>query len=281
METRTKIRAIAIDLDGTVLRNDSTLSDRTADALRACLKNGIELIICTGRSPTSAEKHRLVLGASGPMVFYNGATVIDVPDGKLLASTLLPRDCSETSVAIARDLGLHFHAFLPGDRLVYEENRPESESYHKRTGLNGELADFDVLLKMGGPAEAGFIKCMYIAEPDQLDLVQKEIDQRLGTRVYSARSHRTFLEVMAPGVSKGRALALALDLRGISRMETVAFGDAENDVPMLEYAGRSYAVANAVTHARNVAYATIGSNEEDGVAVILEKILQNGGFSID
>ena len=281
MERRTKIKAIAIDLDGTVLHDDSTLSDRMADALRACLKSGIAVIICTGRSPTSAEKHLSLIGATGPMVFYNGAAVIDVPDGKLLASTLLPHDCAETGVAIARDLGLHFHAFLPGDRLVYEENRPESESYHKRTGLYGELADFDVLLKNGGPAEAGFIKCMYIAEPDQLDLVQKEIDQRLGTRVYSARSHRTFLEVMAPGVSKGRALALALDLRGLSRMETVAFGDAENDVPMLEYAGRSYAVANAAAHVRSVASGTIGSNEEDGVADILEKLLQNGGFSID
>jgi len=281
MATPTKIKAIAIDLDGTVLHDDSTLSDRTSEALRDCMRSGIGVIICTGRSPTSAEKYRSLIGASGPMVFYNGATVIDVPDGRLLASTLLTRDCAETTVAIARDLGLHFHAFLPGDKLVYEENRPESESYHARTGLYGELADFDVLLQDGGSADAGFIKCMYIAEPDQLDLVQKEIDLRLGARVYSARSHRTFLEVMAPGVSKGRALALALELRGLTRMETVAFGDAENDVPMLEYAGRSYAVANAVAHARIVASTTIGSNQEDGVATMLEKILLNGCFPID
>ncbi|GAB1484702.1 sugar-phosphatase [Treponema sp.] len=264
------IRAIAIDMDGTTLRHDTSLPEANRAALASCLDKGLAVIIATGRSPQASEKYRDAIGASGPMVFYNGAAVIDAPSGKLLASTLLAGDIVSRAVSIARFLDVHIHAFLPDDRLVFEKRRADSDYYEDRTGLRGEIVDMQALFTA---RSQGVIKAMFIAEPPLLDKIQKEMDGHFGSRIYMARSHATFLEVMAAGVSKGQALGVALALRGIKAEQTIAFGDAENDLPLLEAAGYAVAVANAVPSVLSYADALTLTNEENGVAEFLKKYL--------
>lgn len=268
------LRAVAVDLDGTTLKNDSTMGERTVAALRACADRGIAVLIATGRSPVAAEPFRAAMGAVGPMVFYNGAAVVDVPAGRLLAGTLLDAEIAAGCAELAMRRGLHFHAFLPGDRLVHGGFRPEADAYQARTGLRGEAADLSSLFVPGGAGEGGCIKGMFIAEGAVLEEVRRELLDRYGGRIYAARSHATFLEVMAAGVSKGRALTVALELRGISPAETLAFGDAENDLPMAEAAGTFVATANAAEGVRRKARAVVASNEEEGPAAYLEALLR-------
>ncbi len=272
-----RLAAVAIDLDGTALRGDSTMSERTVAALRSCADAGIAVLLCTGRSPVAAEPFRSSIGATGPMVFYNGAAVIDGGKGTVLAATLLAADVCAYCVEIARERDVHFHGFLPGDRLVYERERPETEKYRKRTGLRGEILDLRALFERGGAGANGLIKGMFIAEGSILDRIQAALDERFGGRIYRAKSDPTFLEVMAAGVSKGAALGVALSLRGIEREATIAFGDAENDMPLLRAAGFGVAVANAAQAVRNAADDVAPSNEEDGVAVYLERLLADRG----
>jgi Cof subfamily protein (haloacid dehalogenase superfamily) len=247
------------------------MSDRVVRALADRVSEGLAVILCTGRSPNAAEPFRAAVGAGGPMVFYNGAAVVEAPSGRLLASTLLSAEIAAFCASLARRRDVHFHAFLTGDRLVHGGERAETESYRKRTGLSGETVDLEALFGEGGEGAGGCIKGMFIAEGARLDALQKEISARFGSLAYLARSHATFLEVMATGVSKGNALKVALSLRGISREETVAFGDAENDIPMLEAAGWAVAVANAEPAVKAMADETAPSVEEDGVADWLER----------
>ena len=268
-----RMRAVAVDLDGTALLPDSTFSERTLRVFRRCEDEGIQLLIATGRSPSSAERFRAVIGAEGPMIYYNGAAVVDAPSGKILASTPVPTDVIAGCLEIAREQDLHFQAFLSDERLVCRDVREESVMYRNHTGLQGEAIDFDELLARTGPSAPTFIKGMYIAEPERFPPAEAAIDARFGTLVYRARTYRTFLEIMNNGVSKGNALKIALKLRGVECEDCVAFGDAENDGPLLDAAGWGVAMANASPSLRKAADDVAASNVEDGVAAYLETLL--------
>ncbi len=273
-----RFRAVAIDLDGTALQPDSTFSERTLGVFARCGELGIPVVMATGRSPRAAEKFRAALGSSGPMIYYNGAAVIDSLSGEVLASTLVPVDVVAGCLEIARRHDFHFQAFLAkDDRLVCLKGTPEREAYLKRTGLAAEVSDFDELLARTGADAPAFIKCMFIGEPEQLEVAQREVDARFGTRVYRTRTTRTFLEVMNNGVSKGHALKVALGLRGIDSAECVAFGDAENDLSLLEAAGWGVAMENADPDLKRKADDIAPKNTEDGVAVYIERLLTAKG----
>jgi hydroxymethylpyrimidine pyrophosphatase-like HAD family hydrolase len=119
---------------------------------------------------------------------------------------------------------------------------------------------------------------MFLAEPEVQDALRPRLAERFGSRIYVARTLRTFLEVMAAGVSKGRGLALALEHRGLAPGGVIALGDEENDLPLFDAAGFSVAPANAKDKVREAADRVVGSNAEDGVAVFLEEFFgENSG----
>lgn len=267
------IKAIAIDLDGTTLLSDATMGSLTQKALMACKTRGIAVIICTGRSPIAAEPYRSLLGLTGPMVFYNGAAVIDVPAGNLCAGTLLAPDIVQGCVEISRRRDIHFHAFLSGDRLVYERERAETALYEGRTGLKGTSLNMQELFSSGEGSLEGCIKGMFIADPVILDAVETELDKRFDGRIYRARSHANYLEIMAAGVSKGHGLSVALQLRGIKPEATLAFGDAENDLPMADYAAYFIAPANAIEAVKQRALRVVDSNDQEGPGKFLWQLL--------
>lgn len=264
------LKAIAVDLDGTILGKGSIMSERTGSALRRCVEADLPVLLCTGRSPAAAEPYRAAIGAVGPMVFYNGAAVVDAPSGPILATTLLDGSVSSFCVALARRMDVHFHGFLKDGSLVYERRRAESATYESRSGLTGRLVDFDSLAAEYGD---GFplIKGMYVADPEVLSLVEKELDAHFGASIYHARSHADFLEIMAAGVSKGAALKVALTLRGIDPAQAAAFGDGENDIPMIEAVGWGIAMGNAVPAVKSVAREVVQSVGDDGVALWIEE----------
>ncbi|MFQ3547612.1 MAG: Cof-type HAD-IIB family hydrolase [Termitinemataceae bacterium] len=269
-----KIQAIAIDLDGTTLRSDGTLGERTIQTFAACMERGIQIIICTGRSPVAAESYRAQLGIEGPMVFYNGAAVIDVPQRDLKAGTFLKADIVLGCVEIARKRDIHFHVFLPGDTLVYERQRSESDYYEGRTGLSGLSVDMVALFGDSQKTPQGAIKGMFIADPAVLSDVEAELDARFNGRIYRARSHANYLEVMAAGISKGYGLSVALELRGLNPMNTIACGDAENDLPLADVAGLFICPENAVPQVKARAVQVVPGNDEEGIAQFFWQLLQ-------
>jgi hydroxymethylpyrimidine pyrophosphatase-like HAD family hydrolase len=140
--------------------------------------------------------------------------------------------------------------------------------YRKRTGLPVAFEDLKDALAVRG--RKGCIKAMFLADPPVLETLISLLEGQFSRRISLARSHATFLELMAGGVSKGRGLETALGRWGIPPAEVLAFGDEENDLPLFRAAGFSAAPASGKETVRAAADFVIGPNSEDGVAAFLE-----------
>jgi Cof subfamily protein (haloacid dehalogenase superfamily) len=267
------IKALALDLDGTVLGPEAVLSGRTIKTINACREKGLQLIIATGRAIEAAERFRIPLGAEGPMVYFNGAIVADMPGARILSSTLLDFEALDFCIDLARSTGAYYQVFFPGTKenprqiLMAEKEGAEREMYFNHTGIRAEIGN----LKEAAAGFPGCIKSMFVAGPEVQDALRPEIEKRFGDTIYMARTLKNFLEIMNCRVSKGQGLRFALECRGLRPEEVMAFGDEENDIPMFEAARFSAAPASAKDTVKARADLVTGPNTEDGVAAFLEE----------
>jgi Cof subfamily protein (haloacid dehalogenase superfamily) len=277
-----KIKALAIDLDGTALMPDTRMGERTVRCLKGLVDKGLQVMICTGRAIESSQQYYSAIGATGPMVFFNGAEVADVPDVKVITSNLMGPDVIDYGLDLARNMDIHYQVFfppretplqgVPWEALLIEKQRPESEMYHNHTGIVPVVADLKAVLSE--PGTKGCFKAMFICDPSLHDELRRKMAERFGDSIYMARSFPTFLEIMNAGVSKGEGLKTAMKYRGLKMEELIAFGDEENDLPMFGVAGFSAAPSSAKEKVRQAANFIFGSNAEEGLAAFLEDLFQ-------
>ena len=277
----TAIKALAIDLDGTLLRPDKSISDRTLNTLRFCMEKDIRIILTTGRAVDSGEKYRRLIGASGPQVYYNGAEVVDMNAGKIIHTRFVDPLPILFCVRLARQMGIFFQAFFPSDTfnftsqngqksgeiLIADRKTTEAEGYEKSTGIEVISADLEEHLTKA----KAVIKAMFITPEENHKKIRPLLKEKFGESLYIVQSTPIFLEILAAGVSKGSGLEHALEYMNIKKENTIAFGDEENDLPMFKVAGFSAAPANAKETVRKAALFQIPADTEDGVAVFLEE----------
>ena len=275
------IKALVLDLDGTLLRPDKTLSDRNLCALRSCMDKGIHIILATGRSVSSAEKYRKQINAQGPHIYYNGAEVIDVSTGKMIHARYIDPRPMLFCVQLARQMGHFFQVYFPGgasgnshkdgqtfgEILMADHKTAEAEGYEKSSGVEVIAGDLEEHLNHVN----ALIKGMFITAQENHEKIRSLLKEQFGESIYIVQSTPIFLEVLAEGVSKGSGLKHTLDYLCIKKENAIAFGDEENDLPMFEVAGFSAAPANAKEVVRKTALLQIPANSEDGVAVFLEE----------
>ncbi|MDR1108089.1 MAG: HAD-IIB family hydrolase, partial [Spirochaetaceae bacterium] len=244
-----RIKALALDLDGTVLRPDARFGERTLRVLRECMDRGIGLIFCTGRSVEGAELYRTALDIRGPMVYFNGAKVALMPEGTLLDQSLLDKDIANFCVDLSRKLGIYNQIYFPGapdrpgDLLMADRGTDETAFYLKHTGVQAVMGDLKEAL--AAPDCTGCLKSMFITEPERQEAIRSRLTEQFGERIYLARTYISFLEVMSPQASKGRGLKRAMEHLALRPDEVIALGDEENDLPLFAAAGFSAAPANA------------------------------------
>jgi Cof subfamily protein (haloacid dehalogenase superfamily) len=275
-----KIKALALDLDGTTLLPTTELGERTARCLKKLMAGGIQIIFATGRAIEAAERYRAALDARGPMVFFNGVEVVDVPGGEIISRSLLDLEAAAFGADIARSRGLHYQLYLPAgtrisgggaqwEPLLIEKPCAESELYRRHTGITPVVQDLKTAL--AAPGLAGCIKAMFITEPENHDEIRQKFFERFGNSIYMVRSTPTFFEIMSAGVSKGRGLETAMRRRGLEPEEVIAFGDEENDLSMFSVAGFAAAPANAKENVKAQADCIYGPCAEEGLAAWLEE----------
>jgi Cof subfamily protein (haloacid dehalogenase superfamily) len=271
----TRIKAVAVDLDGTVLLPGAKLSERTVAVFKMCMERGLGVIIATGRSVLSAEPFRAALGAEGAMVYFNGAELVAMPENRILHRAFLPHEVALECAALARRRGVHFHVFFSDDKeaslesLVAENPSDAASVYKERTGLEFEYGD--ICERLSAPHPPACIKGLFIDEPDALEEIRAELRGKFGGGITIVKSADAFLEILNEDASKGKTLLLALKSRGLLACEVVAFGDEENDLSMFQAAGFSCAPESARDYVKAAADCIIASNAEDGVADFLEK----------
>nr|WP_308012022.1 HAD hydrolase family protein [Streptomyces acidipaludis] len=261
-------RLIATDLDGTLLRDDKTVSPRTTAALAAAEAAGIEVFFVTGRPARWMGVVSDHLASHGMGIVGNGAAVFDLRSGTLIEAFPLPES---DALAVAHAL----REAVPGTAFAVERTalfRREPGYEALEPDDPGACAPIDVLLAedRAHPILKLLAKHPSI-DPDDFLATALAV---AGPHAEITRSSETaLLEISGAGVSKATTLAKCCAERGVTADEVVAFGDMPNDLAMLSWAGTSYAVANA--HPRVLA-ATVfhtASNEEDGVAQVIERIV--------
>nr|WP_229698345.1 HAD-IIB family hydrolase [Wenjunlia tyrosinilytica] len=271
-----RTRLIATDLDGTLLSSDRTVSARTVAALAAAEEAGIEVFFVTGRPARWMDVVSEHLAGHGIAICANGAAVHDLHRDQLIeVHPLAPEDALAVVEALRAELPEVAFAVERTDGFSYELDYPVPDGWPTP---DCAIAPVEELL--GDRAGAPVLKLL--AKHPSIDP-----DGFLATARKVAGDHAEFtrsspvalLEVSALGVSKATTLARCCVERGITPDEVVAFGDMPNDLAMLTWAGTSFAVANAHPEVLAATSHRTTSNDEDGVARVIEAILEadNGG----
>jgi Cof subfamily protein (haloacid dehalogenase superfamily) len=269
------IRLLASDLDGTLLRSDGTVSARSRSALQRASCAGLVVAFVTGRPPRWLHEIAEATAHRGIAVAANGAVLYDLADESvvrehLLAPELMRSIAAQLRVAFpevrfAVEYGMDF-AYEPGYRHEWEINPTHDQ--HGNPIPRPRIADVTEITDR--PA-AKLLARNYFAHPDAYLHDARALLAGQVTLTHS--SNHGLLEISAPGVTKASGLAEVAATHGIVAAEVVAIGDMPNDVPMLEWAGRAYAVANAHPAAIEAADEVLGSNDDDAVAALIESLL--------
>lgn len=265
-------RLIATDLDGTLLRDDKTVSERTVAALAAAEERGVQVFFVTGRPARWMDVVSEHVHGHGLAICANGAVVADLhADGTPVMVRPLPRP-------VALDVVRELRAAAPGTTfavesaagIAYEADYP---SFPLDPGAIVDAAEM-LLADDGSGEQPPVVKVLAhhrdLTPDGFLTLARTAAGDRAA---FTRSSPSALLEISGHGVSKASTLALCCAERGISSDEVVAFGDMPNDLEMLTWAGTSYAMGNAHPDVLAAASGRTLTNEEDGVAVVIERIL--------
>lgn len=249
----------AIDMDGTLLRSDGTVSRRTRESLRRASESGIRLVVVSARPPRIIRDYCEMLDLQGLALCCNGAIVYDPRRHAVVDSVSL--DAGRLARKLRREIPEVMLGWESG--LAYGCDRGFLLEHHFQGG--SERLD---------PAEAEVHKVLlHHPEVPQAELRQLA-EKVIGLSAAVTISGHDVVEVMAPGVSKAAGVARLAAYFGTDLSSVVAFGDMPNDVPLLQQAGRGIAVENAHREVREVADEVTASNDEDGVALVLDQLAE-------
>ena len=247
-----EIKLIAIDIDGTLVNSKKEITPAVKKAILTAQKQGKQIVICTGRPLSGAQRYLDELGLNGQenqyVVSFNGAVV----------------------ESTARKLNLHFHS-VSLDR-IYTANRDLGHY----TIYNSRVVKLEVSYRTQEEMkQIPIIKCMYVDDPDYLDeKIESPLFEMMKDRVVFSKTEPFYYEATAAGVDKGTGLKRLCDYLKIDRSNVMALGDQANDMPMLTYAGLGIAMGNAVEYTKQHADEVTADCDHDGVAVAINKILK-------
>lgn len=257
----TRPKLVATDLDGTLVRSDGTVSAYTHDVIAALDESGVPVVFVTGRPLRWAEEVFEYVGDHGLAVVSNGALVWDVAHDRVDLTRTVPVDVGVAACAAIREA-------VPGSVFAVET-------------LHGISLEEEFLERHPVPegSRRGSIEAVFDSPALKVLARHEELEpQEFWDRAAAAAgdsvvitwsSTSSLLEISARDVTKASTLALLCDRLGVAREDVVAFGDMPNDLPMLQWAGTSYAMANAHETVRAVADHLAPANDEDGVARVL------------
>ena len=264
------VRLVASDLDGTLLRPDETVSERTRAALAAARDAGITVVLVSGRQPRSLGPIAERIGVGGIAICANGALVWDLDTGTMVDSSPLAADLAARLVRTLREA-------IPGVLFAVELEG----SFGREAGWSDGLVaappavlEADAIELVGGPV----IKLLVRHRSLPFAEVAERARAAVGDDAVATWAGLRLVEISAAGVTKAFALERLCRRLGVAAGEVVAVGDMPNDLAMLAWAGTAVAVANAAKEVLDAADEVTAANTEDGVALLLERILAaNGG----
>ncbi|MFD7960902.1 HAD family hydrolase [Streptomyces zaomyceticus] len=260
-------RLVATDLDGTLLRADESVSARTRDALAAVTETGAAHIVVTGRAVPWTRHILDDLGYEGIAVCGQGAQVYHAGEHRLLTSLTLDRQLAGLALSkLEAEVG---PLALAASRDGLEGEVLMGPGYRVQEGPLPYVPYEDPSELWAAPLTKLYIQHPALSD-DELTRIARET---VGGLVDVVMAGPGIVEILPLGLSKATGLSLAARRLGVKAAETIAFGDMPNDIPMFAWAAHGVAMGNAHEELRAVADEVTASNEEDGIAVVLERLL--------
>jgi Cof subfamily protein (haloacid dehalogenase superfamily) len=226
-------------------------------------------VLVTGRMFQSVRRYALDAGLDDPVVCYQGAVVAEPTTGRWLLHEPIPLELARETISILNDAGFGLNCYV-GDELYVSEITPEARRYADFQQL--ELHPVGNLLEWISEPPT---KLVVIGDPEVLDDLEQRMLARFDGRLYISKSLPYFLEFASPEVTKATGLEFLSEHLGFTRERTVAFGDGENDIELVDWAGYGVAVENAHDQVKEVADLVCPSVDEEGVAQVIESYLDS------
>ncbi len=290
-------RLLATDVDDTILAPDGSLPASNLEALRELRRRGIVVVLSSGRPTVSLRQMAARIDEPDDneyLISFNGARVTTVRSDTSVFERFLPQDAIRRIMVFARERGLFVQGYGP-EKFIVEYHDQKADDYAASAQMSYDIVPDMVEALPGGSAKLLIIHQEELIDPHQKALeelaltpkspvsVDDTAGQGTATRNSSgpawvtSRSKRHYLEVVAPGVSKGEALRVLAHKLGIPIEETVAVGDSSNDCEMLQAAGLGLAVANAREGLKQVADVVLTRRADEGsIAEVLERFFAAG-----
>ena len=262
------IQLLAIDLDGTTVKHDNSISDRVIAAVAAARAAGVRVVIATGRNSVGASHFANRFDLQGPLIAQQGGLIFDFPTNVVLHRLRLPHAlaCELVAYEVANP---HWRTVIYQDEHVFVTN---GDYFAHRDGLVGWnpviVPDLCNVLNSQDPD-----KILFMLDEDQTASVLQDMANIVGARALVVQSHAQFVEVNPLGADKGTALAWLAGRLGIARERVMAIGDQHNDSTMLSWAGLSVAMGNAREDIKALARWVAPDVVDDGAAVAIEKFV--------
>lgn len=266
------IKIIAMDLDGTLTDSNKNISKYTRNIIKRAAERGTNIVLATGRPLFGCENVISMLGLQdmgGYVLSYNGVQIYDILKRKILVETALSQELVDEVYSFTKKYKeLNICTYQCGK--IYAE-----KEYDKYIELEG----------VGCASSVHYVKCLkdviteavpkYVitAEPKIMKKYKTAFDREFSERVDLVQTEEFYLEVLPKGINKGTALEYLANYLGVKKDQVAAFGDAENDLEMLRYAGMSFAMENASEEIKKEAMYIAESNDNDGVGKAIKKYI--------
>lgn len=266
-----KYRLLVLDLDGTLTNSQKEITERTRNTLIKAQENGLKIVLASGR-PTygvAPLANKLQLDKyEGYILSYNGGEIIDWKTGELMYKNLLDPEVLPYLYKCATD---NDFAIVTYENEFVLTEKPDDEYVLKEAILNVmKTKKVDNFLEA---VKFPVAKCLIVGEATHLAKLEKEMYEHLKDRMGVFRSEPYFLELVPKGIDKAQSLAVLLKEIGMTKDEMIAVGDGFNDLSMIKYAGLGVAMQNAQPIVKENADFITLTNDEDGVAYVVEKFI--------
>lgn len=261
----------AFDLDGTVLRRDLSITKATIDALGALRDREVRLVVATGRRFEGAREYARRLGfeSEDPVICYGGSMVRRM-NGETLLHRTLPKSVSVEVLEWAAEQGLHARVFTDGKVVTSPATSAVLKLMSDREPEVEVVESPATWLRNGGAEPT---KLVIVDHPDEIPGWLDEARQTFSGRLFVTRSLPHYVEIGGLRGTKSEALGFLCGLWGIDPTRTIAFGDADNDVDMLSFAGLGVAVGGMTEEVRIAADVVAPPVNEDGVASFIRDLI--------
>ncbi len=262
---------IALDVDGTLTNSEKKITKRTREALIEAQRQGKKVVVASGRHQYGLKDiaHELELDRFGGYVMaFNGGRVIDASTGEVMSAKYFPQEYIKPVCDLVKDADITVMSY-EGDSIIMNDKVNEYSYFEskilgmesRQVGDIAQYINFDVN------------KLLLAGDPALLDEYEKKFIAKFKGYFDVFKSCPFFLEVMPFGVNKGAALRPLLEKLGLKKEQLIACGDSYNDMTMIGYAGLGVCMENGASDVKRMADLIADSNDDDGVAKVVEKYM--------